>query len=168
MDSAKPSPVRKRLLTDGPPRIDNDSGYVDLAKCATIAYSSEDPDHPVENILDKHSGAGGTRWMSARQNATEQILVEFDTPQRISRVVYEVEESKTERSQEVRIEVSCDAGRSFRQLRVQEYAFSPQGATFQREDLRLNVDGMSHLRLTIVPNKNGSGTATLTTLRLYP
>ena len=43
----------------------------------------------------------------------------------------------------------------------------PLGATYQREDQRFNLHGVTHLRLTIVPNKNGPGTATLTALRLF-
>jgi hypothetical protein len=97
----------------------------------------------------------------------EQIVVEFDQPQTISRLVYEVEEAVRERTQEVRVEVSEDGGRTYRQILVQEYSFSPGGATYQREEQRLNLHQVSHLRLTIVPSKNGSGTATLTSLRLF-
>src|SRR5262249_31132118 len=56
---------------------------VDIAGCATIAYSSEDPAHPVENLLDGHSGLGGTRWTSARTDTIEHIVLEFDQPQTI-------------------------------------------------------------------------------------
>ena len=35
---------------------------------------------------------------------------------------------------------------------AQEFTFSPRGATFQREDLRLDLGGVDRLRLTIVPN----------------
>jgi hypothetical protein len=49
---------------------------------------------------------------------------------------------------------------------VQEYNFSPGGATYQREEQRFNVRQVTHLRLTIIPNKSGSGTATLTQGRL--
>jgi hypothetical protein len=93
--------------------------------------------------------------------------VEFDRPQAISRLVYEVEEAERERTQEVRVEISEDGGRTYRQILVQEYTFSPRGATYQREEQRFNLRPVTHLRLTIVPNKNGSGIATLTTLRLY-
>jgi hypothetical protein len=67
----------------------------------------------------------------------------------------------------VRVEVSEDQGRTYRQILVQEYNFSPAGATYQREEQWLNLRQASHLRLTIVPNKNGSGAATLTSLRLF-
>jgi hypothetical protein len=117
--------------------------------------------------LDGRSGPGATRWISARPDTIEHIVVEFDQPQAISRLVYEVEEAARERTQEVRVEVSEDGGRSYRQILVQEYTFSPAGATYQREEVRFNLRQVSHLRLTIVPNKGGSGTATLTALRLF-
>jgi hypothetical protein len=63
-------------------------------------------------------------------------------------------------------EASEDAGRTYRTVLNQEYAFSPGGATFQREDIRLRLATVSHVRLTIVPNKGGSGKATLTSLRV--
>jgi hypothetical protein len=47
---------------------------------------------------------------------------------------------------------------------AQDYTFSPHGATFQHEDLRLDLPAVTHLRLTIVPNKGGQGVATLTSL----
>jgi hypothetical protein len=118
-------------------------------------------------LLDRRSGPGATRWISARPDTVEHIVVEFDQPQAISRLVYEVEEAMRERTQEVRVEVSEDGGRTYRQILVQEYTFSPRGATYQREEQRFNLHQVSHLRFTIVPNKNGSGTATLTALRLF-
>jgi hypothetical protein len=102
-----------------------------------------------------------------RPDTTEHIVVEFDQPRAISRLVYEVEETMRERTQEVRVEASDDGGRTYRQILVQEYNFSPRGATFQREDQRFDLRQVTHLRLTIVPNKSGSGPATLTALRLF-
>src|SRR5260370_42566001 len=56
----------------------------DRAGCATIAYSSENPAHPVEHMLDGRCGPGATRWISARPDTVEYIVVEFDQPQAIS------------------------------------------------------------------------------------
>lgn len=161
------SQIRKRPLAADAPANAGATGEIDIAGCATIAYSSEQPDHPIEHLLDNNSGLGATRWISARPNTIEHILVEFDRPQAISRLVYEVEEAERERTQEVRVEVSEDGGRTYCQILVQEYNFSPGGATYQREEQRFNRRQVSHLRLTIVRNKNGSGTATLTTFRLF-
>jgi hypothetical protein len=157
--------LRKRPLeADGSGRAANE---IDIAGCATVSYSSEDPAHPVEHLLDGQSGPGATRWMSARFDTIEHLVVEFDQPQTISRLMYEVEEATRERTQEVRVEISEDGARTYRQILVQEYNFSPRGATYQREEQRFDLHGVTHLRLTIVPNKSGSGTATLTALRLF-
>jgi hypothetical protein len=96
-------------------------------------------------------------------------VVTFDRPQSISRLVYEVEETQQERTQEVHIEASTDGDQTYRRRVMQEYTFSPRGATFEQtcEDLRLDLLDVTHLRLTLVPNKDGSGVATLTSLRVF-
>jgi hypothetical protein len=164
---SSPNILRKRQLTADGAASASAAGELDIASCATIAFTSENPVHPVEHMLDGSSGSGATRWTSARADTIEQILMEFDKPQILSQLVYEVEEATRERTQEVRVEVSEDGGRTYRQILIQEYNFSPAGATFQHEQQRLNLRQVSHLRLTIVPNKNGSGIATLTALRLF-
>jgi hypothetical protein len=162
-----PSRLRKRPLQPGGATSVGIADEIDIAGRATLLYSSEQSAHPVEHLLDGRSGPGASRWISARPDMIEQIVVQFDQPRAISRLVYEVEEAERERTQEVRVEVSEDGGRTYRQILVQEYTFSPAGATYQREDQRFSLRQASHLRLTVVPNKNGSGTATLTTLRLF-
>jgi hypothetical protein len=159
--------VRKRSLATDTTAAGRAADEIDIARCATIAYSSEDPACPVENLVDGRSGPGATRWVSACPDTTEHIVVEFDRPRAISRLVYEVEETMGERTQEVRVEASNDGGRTYRQILVQDYNFSPRGATFQREDQRFDLRRVTHLRLTIVPSKSGSGSATLTALRLF-
>src|ERR1700730_9853264 len=101
-----PSRLRKRPLEAEAATSDRAAGEIDIAGCATIPYSSEDPAHPVEHMLDGRNGPGATRWVSARPDAVEHIVIEFDRPQPISRFVYEVEETVRERTQEVRVEVS--------------------------------------------------------------
>jgi hypothetical protein len=167
MDRTDTSRIRKRLMSEQSSTPAESEGEIDIARHAVFAYSSEDPDHPLEHLIDGRCGRGGTRWVSARPNATECIVLEFDHPQRVSRLVFEAEECCQERTQEVRVEVSTDRGRLYRQVLAQDYTFSPEGATFQHEDLRLELPAITHLRLTIVPNKGGSGIASLTSLRLF-
>jgi hypothetical protein len=112
--------TRKRLMSEQSLRPPERSGEIDIANRATLAYSSEDPAHPVEHLIDGHYGRGSTHWASARTNATERIVLEFDHPLQISCLVYEVEECWQERTQEVRVEVSSDHGRTYRQVLVQE------------------------------------------------
>ena len=156
--------VRKYLLIPAESRTDA-GGRLDLAACAKLGFSAEDPAHPIENILDEDRSS---YWSSGRDNTTELLLIEFDAPQTVSRLVYEVQETRLARTQEIRVELSQDSGHNYRGILVQDYTFSPEGATLQREDLRLEAAAVTHLRLTIVPNKNGSGRATLTSLHLYP
>jgi hypothetical protein len=164
------SRLRKRQLgTADVTAATHAANEIDIVATATIAYSSEDPAHPIEHAFDGYNGPGpgATRWISARDNTPEQIVIEFDRPQAMSRLSYEVEERVLERTQEVRGEISDDAGRTYRQIFVQDYTFSPQGATYQHEEQRFDRVPVSYLRLTIIPNKNGSGRATLTSLRLF-
>jgi len=109
-----PSRLRKRPPEDDGATSARAADEIDIAGGATIAYSSEHPAHPVEHMLDGRSGPGATRWISARPDAIEHIVVEFDQPQAISRLVYEVKEAMRERTQEVRVEVSEDGGRTYR------------------------------------------------------
>lgn len=164
---SSPSGVRKRLLPREGANPGRLAGEIDIATHAVLAYTSDDPDHPIENLIDGHYGRAGTFWAGARPDTTERIVVEFDEPQSVSCMIYEVEEYSCERTQEVRVEVSSDGARTYRQVLVQEYAFSPAGATFQREEQRLNLPSITHLRLTVVPDKQGSGPAKLNSLRLF-
>ena len=167
MGTSRAPRIRKRLLASDM-RASDSARAIDLAESASFEYTSEDPEHCVENILDDRRGPGGTYWSGARIDSVEKLVIAFDAPQPLSRLVYEVEESQLQRTQEVRIELSEDAGMTYRTVLIQEYAFSPEGATFQREDIRLPASTVTHVRLTIVPNKGGSGKATLVSLSLYP
>jgi len=167
MERLDVSRMRKRLMSEQVSECVGRPGQIDVASLATFRYSSEHPDHPLDHLIDGRCGRGGTRWASARANTTECIELEFEPAQEISRLIYEVEEYRVERTQQVRVEVSTDRGRIYRQVLAQDYTFSPEGATFQHEEIHLELRPITHLKLTIVPNKGGSGVATLTSLRLF-
>src|SRR5260370_15671946 len=69
--------IRKRPLDAEAHRSGRAADEIDIASCATVAYSSEDPANPVEHLLDGPSGPGATRWMSARPDTVEHIVLEF-------------------------------------------------------------------------------------------
>ena len=168
MGAVVPPRIRKRLMGGAlAPAQAPSYPEIALAAHATILYSSEDPAHPIEHLFDGTSGRGATRWLGAQADTTEEISLQFDEPQTISRLIYDVEERHRERTQEVRMEFSCDGGKSYRTGFVQGYNFSPHGSTYQLENLSFDLRGVTHLRLVVVPNKGGSGTATLTSLRLF-
>ena len=159
--------MRKRLMSAETSRCQEYPGEINITSLATFSYSSEAGDCPLEHLVDGHHGPGGTRWTGAQPNVTEHIELQFDPAQRISRLVYEVEERAAARTQEVRVEVSTDQGKTYRHVLIQDYTFSPRGATFQHEDLRLDLNAVTDVRLTIVPDKDGTGVATLTSLQLF-
>jgi len=98
----------------------------------------------------------------------EQVLIlAFDATQTIRRVSLEVEELKVSRTQELELSVSSDGGQTYRELRRQEYTFSPPGTTFEREDWAVTAEGITHLQLRIKPDKGGKPCrATLTSLAI--
>ncbi len=168
MTMTDPLRIRKRLLAQaGSPRSPLPADEIDLAAGATLLYSSEDPRYPIEHLVDGRSGRSATRWSSGRQNTTEEIILEFDRPQRIRRVIFDAEEVLVERTQQVTLEFSSDGGKAYRKVFVQEYTFSPHGSTYQHEDLSVDLSEVTHVRLTVIPNKGGSGAASLTSLRLF-
>ena len=152
---------------DGPPWTGPEPGAIDVARVATLASSSEDPAQPLEHLLDGLAGPGGSRWVAACPDEAAQLVIEFDAPQTIGRLVCEAEETERERTPEVRVEASTDGGRTYCPVLVQAYTFSPRDATFRREDRLLNLRDVDWLRLTIVAHTGGSGAATLTSLRLF-
>ena len=150
-----------------PDEAASDPREIDISREAAATYSSEDQQHPLEHLLDRSFGPGASHWSSLRADATERLLFAFHHPFTLSRLIFEAEETEYDRTQEVRLDVSMDNGQTYQSVLIQEYNFSPQGSTFQHEDLRLTLNGVTHLSVTVVPNKRGTGVASLTTLRLF-
>ena len=142
-------------------------GQIDVAAVATVLVTSENPDHPVDLAFDPTSGPGGSRWVAGEPG--EQVLIlAFDAPQTIRRVLLEVEEREVARTQELLVACSGDGGRTYRELVRQEYNFSPPGTTFEREDWSVEAEVVTHLRLQIRPDKGGKPCrATITTLAMW-
>jgi hypothetical protein len=67
----------------------------------------------------------------------------------------EFHEYKSARTQEFVLRWSSDAGQSYREIVRQQYNFSPPDTTAEREDYSVNLDGVSNLELTIVPDISG-------------
>jgi hypothetical protein len=142
-------------------------GQIDVAALATVLVTSEDPDHPVDHVFDEHPGQGGTRWV-AGESGEQVLILAFDVPQSIRRVLLEVEEREVARTQEIQLACSGDGGRTYRELLKQEYNFSPPGTTFEREDWTVATEGVTHLRLQMKPDKGVKPCrATITSLALW-
>jgi hypothetical protein len=69
------SRLRKRPLEADAAASGRAANEIDIVSRATISYSSEDPAHPLEYLLDGQSGQGATRWMSAHVDTIEHIVL---------------------------------------------------------------------------------------------
>jgi hypothetical protein len=155
--------MRKHILHS---QLSPEVGEIPVASIATVFVTSEDIGHPVDQAFDPHRGPGGTRWI-AEKAGEQTIILAFDTPQTIRQVNLEFEETEVSRTQELQLAMSNDGGEHYRELRRQEFNFSPDGATFEREEWTISEARVTHLRIKIKPDKRGKPyRATLTSFVL--
>lgn len=158
--------LRKQIIKTFPDYTIPQAGEIDIAATATVYVTSEDPAYPIEHAFDRRRGPGGSRWVAA-EVGEQTLLLAFDTPQMIDQISVEIEETDVSRTQELRLAVSRDGAQSYRELRRQDYTFSPPGTTFEREDWAVLAEGVTHLQLCLKPDKGGQPCrATLTALVL--
>jgi hypothetical protein len=119
---------------------------------ATLMASTEAEGHPVSHIVDEHRGPGGTQWI-AGEPGDQHVVIAFHQPITIRRITVEIEERDALRTQELQLSVSTDDGKTYRELRRQEFTFSPDGATWECEDWAVAESHVTHLRLFIRPDK---------------
>ena len=158
--------LRKQIIKSSPTHPIPMPGEIDIAAVATVLATSEDLGHPVDHAFDNQRGHRGTRWV-AGEIGEQTLILAFDAPQTIRRILLEVEEPEVARTQELQLAVSCDGGQTYRELVRQEFNFSPPGTPFEREDWAVTAERVTHLRLLIKPDKGGKPCrATLTSLVL--
>lgn len=125
---------------------------IDMVQHAEVIATSESEKFPLDNIVDGSMGPGSSQWV-AGTTGPQTLVFKFDAPQHITGIVYEIEEKDVARTQEVSFEVSSDSGAHFREILRHEYNFSPDGTTFQREELKLDLSRITDLKMTIKPDK---------------
>ena len=158
--------LRKQIIKPHQVIPDTITGKIEIAAVATVQVTSEAPDHPIDLAFDDHRGPGGTRWIAGK-SGEQTVTLLFDAPQTINQILLEVEEPEVSRTQELQFSLSCDGGRTYRELLRQEFNFSPTRSTFEREKWTVSAQGVTHLRLVIKPDKGGKPSrATLTSLVL--
>jgi hypothetical protein len=160
--------MRKKIIDEEPTlQAPPGSAELDIPNITMALMTSEDPEHPIENVFDDKRGRGGTCWV-AGSDGEQTLVLAFDTPQTIGQISLDVEEQEVSRTQELELSVSTDDGQTYRELRRQVFNFSPPHTTFEREEWAITLDHVTHLRLRINPDKdNKPCRATLTSLVLY-
>ena len=125
---------------------------IDVLARADVTVSSEAPDHPVSHIFDAHRGPGGTQWV-ATESGDQHLVIAFHQPITIRRITVEIEEREAHRTQEMLASISSDGAMTYRDLRRQEFTFSPDGATWECEDWAVAEFHVTHLKLFVRPDK---------------
>ena len=156
--------MRKRIISSvQKDTYPADEEWLDLERLAEVEITSEDAAHPIESALLPGRGAG---WR-ATAPGEQTIRLLFMHPQRLQRIRLQVVEDVTERTQEFVLRWSPDSGQSFREIVRQQWNFSPQGATCETEDHRVDLSGVTVVELSIIPDiSGGNAHASLAQLRL--
>jgi hypothetical protein len=156
--------MRKRII--GRAQQDASPTYQDwlnVERLADVEITSEDPGHPIESALLPRGGLG---WRAA-EPGRQTIRLLFTAAQPLRRIWLAFAESKIERTQEYVLRWSPDGGQSFHEIVRQQWNFSPQGATSENEDHRVELLNVTILELIIVPDTSGKiAFASLAQLRL--
>lgn len=156
--------MRKRIIgQDRRETAPADERWLNVEGLAEVEISSEDADHPIESALVP---GGATGWRAGGPGE-QTIRILFSAPQALRRIRLDFEESGPERTQEYVLRWSPDGGQTFREIVRQQWNFSPQGATREMEDLRVELPAVTVLELSIVPDISGGGArASLAQMRL--
>ena len=154
----------KRII--GPDTKDISSageGWLNLDTLAQVEVTSEDAAHPVEMGLLPLRESG---WRAA-QPGPQTVRLVFDQPQKIKQVHLQFHEHESARTQQFVLRWSSNGGRTYREIVRQQYNFNPPGTTDEREDYTVDLDGVTNLELSIVPDiSGGPARASLAQLRL--
>jgi len=153
--------MRKRVVgQDEQKKLKTEHDWLDLPSMVQAEMTSEDDNHPIEAALGSGSG-----WRSAE--AGEQTLrLLFDEPQAI-RLIRLVFEEHGERTQEFTLRWSPDGGQTYHDIARQQYNFSSPDSTREQEEYGVELDGVTALELSIIPNiSGGDARATLAEWRV--
>ena len=139
----------KRLVEVAKPERPGDVPWLELEGLAEVELTSEDAAHPIEGALLPRDERG---WRAA-EPGEQRIRLLFRESQRLRRIWLRFAEAGANRTQEFVLRWSSDGGRSFHDIVRQQYTFSPEGATSEIEDLRVELAAVTALELMIVPDQ---------------
>jgi hypothetical protein len=155
--------MRKRITPIPQSASSPDRDFLDLATVAQVEVTSEDKAYPVEAALLP----GEKRGWRAASSGTHTIRLIFDRPQKLRCILLVFEETEASRTQEFVLRWSPDAGKSFREIVRQQWAFSPKGSARETENYDVDLSDVTVLELTIVPDiSGGEARASLMSWRL--
>lgn len=155
--------MRKRIIGHVQQGSEPPGDWLNVEGLAEVEITSEDAAHPIESAL---LPGGATGWRAAGPGK-QTIRLLFASPQKLRRIWLNFVETRTGRTQEYVLRWSPDGGKSFREIVRQQWNFSPDGATCQTEDHRVDLPAVTVLELSIIPDTSGGNAlASLAQLRL--
>lgn len=156
--------MRKRIIAPAAPQSASAArDWLNIEGLAEVEITSEDAAHPIESALLPGQATG---WRAAAPGK-QTIRLLFSHPQRLQRILVSFLEPRDERTQEYALRWSADGGKSFQEIVRQQWNFSPQGATSEMEEHRVQLAAVNVLELSITPDiGGGSSCASLAQLRL--
>jgi hypothetical protein len=144
-------------------------GWLDLERLAQVQVSSEQATNPIELALipmQDDPATSGPGWQAA-QSGEQTIRLLFDKPQSIKLIHLLFRETSHQRTQEFLLRYSTDQGASYNQILRQQYSFSPPSTYMQSEDYKVQLQAVTTLELSIIPDiSGGNALASLASLRL--
>ena len=164
--------MRKSILSTSfaAPTNAPQGNWLDIEALAHVEVSSEAPDFPIDNALIPHPQGLATAGWRAATNGPQTIRINFDKPQDISRIHLHIVDRAAERSQELAIYAGPNT-QDLREVRRQQYSFSPNGSNEEIEDFTVDLKQITTLELRIDPDRShnpahSQHTAVLAALKL--
>ena len=154
----------KRIIGQHPSDVSpSEQHWLDLEALAQVEVTSEEPTHPIESGL---LPTGGSGWRAA-YGGPQTVRLMFYQPQRIKHIHLEFGEDELARTQQFVLRWSSNRGQSYGEIVRQQYNFSPPATTRECEDYSVDLDGVTTLELSIVPEiSGGPARASLAQLRV--
>ncbi len=143
------SPVKKRAI-DGVSTtvLSPTTEWLCLESLVEVEITSEHPSHPIESALLAGQASG---WRAA-EPGRQTIRIIFIHPQPLRQIWLNFHEPVVERTQEYVLRWSPDRGQSFQEIVRQQWNFSPRGSTSEAEDHHVDLQAVTMLELTIIPD----------------
>ncbi len=156
--------MRKRIINQGTQDVSlMKQEWLNVETLAQVEVTSEDVAHPIESGLVAGAGSG---WRAA-QPGQQTVRLLFDEPQRVRRIHLVFQENTDARTQQFVLRWSSNGGQSYREIVRQQYNFSPSATTTECEDYTVDLDGVTALELSMIPDIAGRpALASLAQLRL--
>lgn len=153
--------MRKRII-EQPSQVSTAPAgdWLKVEHLARVETTSEDPAHPIESALIPGSGSGAG-WRAA-QSGKQIIRLIFDHALALKRILLMFEEEERARTQEFALHWLAEGEKSYREIVRQQFNFSPPSTMHEIEDYSVDLDRLTALELTIVPDiSKGNARASL-------